>query len=442
MTQLPLSTMNKVLAKQVKKIFGVNPVLSDDVERLLEVVSATYDHLDRDREMLNHAMQLSSDEMIGLYQKLKEEMAESQRRSADLDTLFRNINEVFFSVEMQTGTLLQMSVRCEQVYGYSAEEFHENSNLWLDVVLEEDRYIIDENYPLLLAGRDIQHTNRILHKDGSIRWLETKITPTLDDQGKLVRIDGITSDVTARKDAEEKLEQRNQELLKTNSELDRFVYSASHELRAPLASVLGLVTLASMGEDDPEKLKLLKMMQTSVERLDLFIKDIVHYARNSRLEIEYERIDFPDLIAESIDQLRYMPEVANIQITTAMDGEYDFYSDRKRISVVMNNLLSNAIKYSNPRVANPFIHIHVSHRTDAVALEIKDNGVGIREEYLDKIFNMFFRATMMQSGSGLGLYIVKEIIEKLEGSWGVCSKEGEGSTFHFLIPNLNLKAAV
>jgi PAS domain S-box-containing protein len=434
--------MNKVLAKQVKKIFGVDAVHSKEVERLLEVVSATYDHLDMDREMLNHAMELSSEEMIGLYQKLKWEMAESQKRSAHLDTLFRNIHEVFFSVDMQTGALLQMSVRCEQVYGYSVEDFYQNPKLWLDVVLEEDRHIIDENYPPMLAGRDIQHTHRIRHKDGTIRWLESKITPTLDGDGKLVRIDGITSDVTARKDAEEKLEQRNQELLKINSELDRFVYSASHEMRAPLTSVLGLVNLASTGEEDPDKLMLLKMMQTSVERLDLFIKDIVHYARNSRLEVENERIDFPDLIAESIDQLKYMPEVANIRITTALDGDHEFYSDKKRISVVMNNLLSNAIKYSNPRVANPFIHIHVSQRTDAVALEIRDNGVGIREEYLDKIFNMFYRATMMQSGSGLGLYIVKEIIEKLEGSWGVCSKEGEGSTFHFLIPNLNLKVAV
>jgi PAS domain S-box-containing protein len=368
--------------------------------------------------------------------------AELSKTSSELEHLFRNIHEVFFSVDMRTYTTLQMSDRCEHIYGYPAEEFKRNPNLWMDLALDEDRHIINANYAPMLAGKDIQHTHRIRRKDGTVRWVETKITPTMGEDGKLERIDGITSDVTERKESEEKIAQRNEELIKINAELDRFVYSASHELRAPLTSVLGLITVARMHQLDEECETLLEMMQTSVERLDLFIKDIVNYSRNSRLEIICEKISFEEVIHESLDQLRYMPEVKHIAISTEIEGTEEFYSDRKRISVLLNNILSNAIKYYNPKEAHPFIHIKVCQSAEEASLEVRDNGLGIAAEYLDKIFNMFFRATQAQSGSGLGLYIVKEIVDKMNGDLSVDSQEGKGSTFQFRLPNLNPQKAL
>ncbi len=177
-------------------------------------------------------------------------------------------------------------------------------------------------------------------------------------------------------------------------------------------------------------------MQTSVEKLDSFIKDIVNYARNSRLEIEYEKIDFRQLINECISQQRYMPGMEKVSITIDVQGSGDFCTDKKRISVVLNNLLSNAIKYHNSQEQKPFVQVSVRHSAEQATVVIRDNGIGIPQSHIDKVFNMFVRATEKQSGSGLGLYIVYEILEKMKGGVSVHSQEGKGSTFEFHIPNL------
>jgi PAS domain S-box-containing protein len=409
-------------------------------------------------------------------------MEEKKERHRNQEILLRSLQVMYFSIDMEANQLLQISPTCEQMFGYTVQELHQNPHLWMGVVLEEDRPKVDRYYPAMLVGRRIHQSHRITDKNGTIKWIEVRLAPTLDTRGKLIRVDGIATDITARKEVEaaweykiqelqsanktlneelcaasKELNDRYQELLVTakkgqdkcreleaenaylkqqNEELDRFVYGASHELRAPLSSVQGLVDIIEGQEEDPRKRKLLDMMRTKVERLDLFIQDIVHYARNARQEVESEKIDFAQMISESIDQLRYMPDVDNIRITTELQVEDEFYTDRKRLSVILNNLISNAIKYSNPQAAHPFIHIYVRQTPESASLEVRDNGMGIHQAHLDKIFNMFFRATKAQTGSGLGLYIVKEIIEKLQGGLHVDSQEGEGSTFQFHIPNL------
>lgn len=244
-------------------------------------------------------------------------------------------------------------------------------------------------------------------------------------------------DVTARRQAEELLEQQNRELVKTNAELDRFVYSASHELRAPLTSVLGLISIARMGENDAAKTQILDLMETSVQRLDIFIRDIVNYSSNTRMDLSHERIDFEEMVHDCIEQLRYMPEVERVSIFTEVHGECDFYSDKRRLTVVLNNLLSNAIKYQDTDQEKPYIHVTVLLQPDQARITISDNGAGIAEPYQDKIFNMFYRATERKSGTGLGLYIVKEIVNRLSGKVSVESQPGKGSTFYVSIPSSN-----
>jgi PAS domain S-box-containing protein len=436
--------MNKLLARQVKKFLGEGATLPEGYAQLMAAVSDAYDHYEMDRQMLDRVMELSSREMVELNQKLRHEIEESRKTSSELEHLFRNIHEVFYSMDMRNFKILQMSDSCVRIYGFTSEELKRDPNLWMGAILEEDQQLIRELYAPMYAGKDLHHTHRIRHRDGSIKWVEIRITTTQGEDGMLDRIDGITIDVTERMEADAKLAQRNEELIKinaelskTNAELDRFVYSASHELRAPLTSVLGLITVARLQPLDEHCASLLEMMQTSVERLDIFIKDIVNYSRNSRMEIASEKIDFAEVIHDSLEQLRYMPEVQNITITTELKRNDEFFSDRKRITILLNNILSNAIKYHNPQAERPFIHISVEQSAAEATLEVRDNGVGIGEAYLDKIFTMFYRATQLQSGSGLGLYIVKEIVDKMNGHLSVHSQEGKGSTFQFRLPNLN-----
>jgi PAS domain S-box-containing protein len=279
---------------------------------------------------------------------------------------------------------------------------------------------------------DSESYHLIRFKDGTI--LERHSLPQ-KVEGKSVGRVWNFRDVTARIESEEKLEQQNRELVKTNAELDRFVYSASHELRAPLTSILGLISIAQMDESDAAKVKILELMQTSVERLDIFIRDIVNYSGNSRLELVRDKIDFEEVIHGCLEQLRYMPEMEKVSIFTEIHGDYDFYSDRRRITVALSNLLSNAIKYQRVDQDKPYIHISVRITPSRADISISDNGTGIAEEYQDKIFNMFYRATERKSGTGLGLYIVKEVVDRLQGEVSVESTLGKGSTFHMSLPS-------
>lgn len=227
----------------------------------------------------------------------------------------------------------------------------------------------------------------------------------------------------------------NEELRKTNSELDRFVYSVSHDLRAPITSVLGLIHI-TQNEQDPElRQQYFLLMENSLKRLDSFIHDIIDYSRNNRLESQPELIYFDELIEEVAASLRYMPDASTIELIRDFSVDVPFYTDRRRLKVILTNLISNAVRYYNPSQERPYIKFSVRTSEQQALLRVEDNGIGIEEMYLPKIFNMFFRAHQESKGSGLGLYIVKETVKKLEGNIKVHSTINSGTCFYITLPN-------
>lgn len=246
-------------------------------------------------------------------------------------------------------------------------------------------------------------------------------------------------DITERKLNEQELRNKNTELEKINKELDSFVYSASHDLRAPLKSVLGLVNLTKMDYEISNFESIYEystLIEKSITKLDDTLQKIINYSANARSEVIYEPIEFEIMINDIYDTLMYIPRFTKIKKTVAVKKETDtFLSDTGRITIIFNNLISNAIKYSNPYIEESFIHINILINKEEAIIEFEDNGIGINENYLDKIFNMFYRATEKSDGSGLGLYIVKEVIEKLHGSIEVSSKINIGTKFTIRIPN-------
>jgi signal transduction histidine kinase len=240
-----------------------------------------------------------------------------------------------------------------------------------------------------------------------------------------------------RKKAEKALRRQNEELVKINNELDSFVYSVSHNLRAPLMSVLGLVRLAH--EDDKKNGNQLQryfgMMEHSIHKLDDTLKEILDYSRNARLEINVEKVDIRKLIEDGFERLMYHEGSDHIQKIVHVKEKAPLYSDAHRLSVVLNNLISNAIKYRDSHKENQFIKIEVHVDENTATLYFSDNGIGISEEWQARIFDMFFRATERSEGAGLGLYIVKETIDKLGGKIQVQSQLEEGTTFVITLPN-------
>lgn len=303
------------------------------------------------------------------------------------------------------------------------------------IKVEKEKNVWQDRFEATLRGKP----GIYLDQDnlyGDERVWEIKTFP-IQEIGKIKGVAVFIEDITQLKHSQMKLIEKNRDLQKVNSELDSFVYRVSHDLRAPLTSILGLISLMKL-ETNPEKLsEYIALQEKSIFKLDLFIKEIINLSRNSRLGITASEIDFKELIAEIFESQHFSSSSDKIQKIVEIEEGLKFYTDRQRLCIILNNLISNGLKYVNPHEANPFIKIRVSLTPeDNCMIEVSDNGIGISEMYLPKIFEMFFRATQEFSGSGLGLYIVRETVEKLKGKISVKSKMRQGSTFRVSLPNL------
>jgi signal transduction histidine kinase len=243
-----------------------------------------------------------------------------------------------------------------------------------------------------------------------------------------------------RKKAERTLRKQNEQLIKINKELDSFVYSVSHNLRAPLMSVLGLINLVQLEnkQGDQAMNNYFEMMQHSIHKLDETLKEILDYSRNSRSQLNITEVDTKKMVEDSFERLKYMEGSDSISKSIEVDNNMPFYTDPYRISVIINNLVSNAIKYRDMKKDHSTIHVFANITDTHMDLVCRDNGIGISDEYLPRIFEMFYRATERSEGAGLGLYIVRETVDKLHGTISVESKFGQGTTFRIKIPNLKI----
>lgn len=257
----------------------------------------------------------------------------------------------------------------------------------------------------------------------------------------LERTKALQSEIQTRKEAEHKLQKSNQELSKRNTELDNFVYSVSHDLRAPIASVLGLINLAKKDRDLAMKDTYLEMINSSALQQDHFIKEILDQSRNSRLEVRREEVLFRPIIEETFNQLSFAtPTGKAVEKIISVQQDKPFYCDRWRLKVILNNIISNAIRYRNGR--DPVIKVLVDVTEKGAQVCIEDNGKGIAKEHLKNVCRMFYRATDDGAGSGLGLYIVKEAIDKLNGSIEIASIEGKGTTVQLSIPEVAVQSSL
>jgi PAS domain S-box-containing protein len=274
-------------------------------------------------------------------------------------------------------------------------------------------------------------------KTGEEYWVSIEVVPVHDKNNNVVQFIAIESDVTERKAIQQALVDRNDELSKANTELDRFVYSASHDLRAPISSLLGLIEVARLEKDVHNMGHLLDLQKKSLLRLDRFINDIVDHSRNTRLKVESEPVNFEQIIHSIVEQLQFMENVSHIRRIISIKQEEPFFTSPTRLDLIFNNLISNAIKYADMRKEDPFLEVIITTNSSWAEIRVRDNGEGIPEEAQAKIFDMFYRASAKASGSGLGLYIVKEAIQKIQGTVEVISSLGKGTEFIVSIPNLS-----
>jgi PAS domain S-box-containing protein len=236
-------------------------------------------------------------------------------------------------------------------------------------------------------------------------------------------------DITERK-------RKENELINRNFELDSFVYRASHDLKAPLNSIMGLISLIREEPEIDTILRYVSMMDKSVKKLDDFIKQLTQFSQDARLKIVRKPIHFKELVEDTFADLKFMDNAARIHLTVDVEQNRVFHSDPVRLGIVFSNFLSNAIKYQDLKKERSTLLVHIRADEEQAVCRFEDNGLGIDSEHVEKVFDLFFRASVQATGSGLGLYITHNAIQKLGGSVKVTSDLGKGTAFILTIPNI------
>jgi len=356
------------------------------------------------------------------------EQKESRLAIKKSETLFSqlfHVSPMAIAMLDSEGCVAQVNPGFEKMFGYTFEEL-KGQELNQTIVPDSLESEGNDLNTLISTQQVVRIETKRKRKDGVMLSVIIYGLP-VHFEDKTIGIFGVYVDITEQKKVEEELKVRN-------TELDNFVYKVSHDLRAPLSSVLGLINLARLPGNDDNLKDYFSVIEKKVNQLDHFITDVLSHSKNLKLDVIIEAIDFEELIDQTFVDLSYLKGAEQIKRAIVVKG-CEFFSDRWRIAEIFRNLVSNAIKYRDFNKFNPEINVTIVIDENQAAITFKDNGIGIELHNLEKIFNMFYRASEQSDGSGLGLYIVKNATDKLRGEVQVTSKPGEGTSFVINLPN-------
>lgn len=361
----------------------------------------------------------------------QQKIEESQRI---LESINRNISEGLYR-SYSKGGLIYANDAFAKMFGYeSAEEILEVKSLDLYAKPKDRKGVTPTVLELGYRSNVETHFKR---KDDSTFWGLNSFVLTSDHEGNDI-FDGAVRDISSEKKVAEKLNLLNNQLVERNFELDQLVYKTSHDLRSPLRSILGLTNLMKV-ENTSIEVDYFERIEDRILKMDDFIKSMLDYSRASRLELKKEKVNFRTVIAECVGNLEYL------------DGFHDYvivqnyhkniaccHLDKLRLGIVCSNIISNSFKYRNKKAKECYLKIDVRIENQLLKIVFEDNGIGIAKKYLNNVFDMFYRATEMSEGSGLGMYIVKQALEKLNGNIFIESKLSVGTKISIEIPEMGM----
>lgn len=291
---------------------------------------------------------------------------------------------------------------------------------------------IRERYPLpiriLLTGyADIESVIDAINKSHIFRyvkkpWIYEDLISALNEANRFYLANSM-------------LTVKNKDLQRAYDELDKFAYSVTHDIRGPLSGILGALNLSSDMSEIAEIKEMLALMKRSVKKLDTFIQGMHEYYSYQRGELRITEVDFNRIADDVKDLYKVFATANNIQFNINLDIREQFRNDEIVVKAIINNLLSNAFKYQKTDAAVKSVELNIEASRGLAKIIVSDNGIGIPQEYIGNIFNLFFRASHLGNGSGFGLYNVKSALLKLNGDIEVESEENSGTKFTVTIPN-------
>ena len=306
--------------------------------------------------------------------------------------------------------------------------------------IEKDRILAIANSinTSVTENRLVQYEETRNNDNGSIGHVLRNVLPYFNSNNELQHVIVSGVNITDLKTIQNDVLEKNLELNKINGELDNFVYRVSHDLRAPLLSIKGILSLLFHTEKFDESVtEYLNLIQNSVLRLDDNIQEILEYSRNARLEVKLESFNVEEMVNEIFEDLKYTSS-NEIVFSSEIEGSSFIETDKSRLNTVLKNIIGNSVKYKKANADDSFVTFSIKRFEQFMEITVSDNGEGISEKSISKIFEMFYRGTSTSVGTGLGLYIAKEIINKLKGTIFLTSEFGLGTVVTINLPNLKM----
>lgn len=327
-----------------------------------------------------------------------------------------------------------------ELLGYTNDEILKLGDSFYEKILHFESFKeskkFNKNIINLKDGEVATIEQHFISKSGESVFLETHETPfERDEENNITKILGFSIDVSELKRNRTKINDQNEELKKINSELNRLIVSISHDLRTPIHSAICLVELASLEDNEDLKNDYIKQIKDSLLQLDKQIIEILDISKGDGFNSKVEEINISHLFDQIFEEQKFHPNYSKLIKNITFSKNAPVHSYKKQLVVILRNIIANALKFLNPENRFHSIDIQVIQNAEYFSFEIADNGVGIKKSDLANVFKLHYKGSN-SSGTGLGLFMVKETIEKLNGKISVESTEGQGTVFKFVLPNL------
>lgn len=369
--------------------------------------------------------------------------AQGRRLSSLVGTIPGIVWEAWGRPDQASQRINFVSDYVETLLGYRVEEWLATPNFWLTIVHPDDKeQAAREAAAIFSGGKGGVSRFRWLTKDGSALWVESQSVVIHNESGTPVGMRGVTMDITPRKQVEEELERKTGEAEEANRIKSQFVSNVSHELRTPLNGVIGyshLLLDGNYGPLDEKQKPALEGVIRNADDLLYLINNLLDLSKleSGRISLNPGSVNLSLLLQEAVAGLQPIIEKKRLSVRWKIDGTLPpIESDSNKIKQILVNLLSNAVKFTHQ--GGLTIEAHDLPGKKGVEVRIEDTGIGMRDEELPKIFDAFHQvdATVTREfgGTGLGLTIVKELTEILDGTIRVESRYGEGSIFTLFLP--------